>query len=296
MKLKSKATAALFAMTSLALCSLPQGARAQTVNFTFTSAGTSDIVDMDGIGNVYAGLYMGELGTTSINIFCTDFTHDITVGPPDNKYTGDTTYYATDAAASDNPLTYGLNSNGFYDGGLASAMTATDYETANLASGVATKRADAVAYLADKYINNSSLASSYFTGSTTATQQYAAVSMAIWDIVQDGGDGLNTGQVKLDNTSQLLFYGNAVNQIETDAFTQISSSYTNSDIDWLQSQRSTSLVNGKYAHLQDYVYYNPNANHHIIPSAPEPSFPMLLLSFGVIGGGFWLRRRQESNA
>jgi hypothetical protein len=306
MNTKVKATAALGALISAVFFTLPNLGVARADNFVFTNEGTSSVVYLNGVSSgVYAGEYAATFNGTSINIFCTDFTHEISDG---NHYPANSDYSATAAAG---PLTANpsLTTDGYYDGGLASAITQIDYD-ANVGAGTmsVTQRAHEVAYLANTYLGDSNFTGS-LSGYTSTNANLAGVSLAIWDIIQDGGDGLasGNGSVDLNDTtsswtaadySEFVTLGDYYENQALNAYNANGGSDLYSNVDWLQAPRTmnsngtgnTTSNNGHYSHLQDYVTNSTDIIPLHTSPAPEPSFSMLLLSFILIGGAIRFRR------
>ena len=84
---------------------------------------------------VYAGRYRAQLGPAVgqgplANIFCVDFNHDIHLG---DSYVADTQNLLTDPAAPQ-------RAGGYYNGGLASALTTGDYQPTGATDGNAARQ------------------------------------------------------------------------------------------------------------------------------------------------------------
>ena len=129
----------LAGLAAVAAVGLGGAAKADTT-FTFNSdLSGSEVVNLVGIGGVYAGRYEAQLGPAVgqgplTNIFCVDFTHDIYLN---------STYLANTQQMITNPA--GPAAGGYYTGGLASALVPGDYNPSNLGTVSAAQRADEVA-------------------------------------------------------------------------------------------------------------------------------------------------------
>jgi len=249
--------------------------RAQST-FTLVGTGNSDTMNISYNGGAsyedgYVGEYTGSLNGTTTNVFCTDISNDINVG---QSYAANTSSMVTDAA--------GALSGGYYSGGLASAMNANDYG-ALFPSGslTASQRASEVAWLADTYLGaTASTFASGASGSTSLNDNMAGVSLSIWDIVQDGGDGLNKGSVVTESSTQAAM-GGLVSYYEAQASAH--SNFSSDVVEWIQAPRS---ADG--SHAQDFLAVVPN-----VVAAPEPSVWMTGLTLaGGIGGAMFRGRRR----
>ncbi len=281
------------------LGALSPAAQAQTPTqlFHFDSPGQSAVVYLNGLPyGVYAGRYQATLSGNSIGIFCTDFTNDINIG---DSYDADTQYLVTDPAATASG-TVTLTPQGYYTGGLASALNDQDYHP-NTGGLTNAQRAGAVAWLTDQYLNAASF--SGYAGDTNPSDNFAGVNLAIWDIVQDGGDGFanGAGQVALAaNQSNYLGLADYYEGLAKDYIT--THGYSSNTVAWLQAPRTMSggvpVLDGKYEiHLQDYVTTAPaRTPMNTGSAAPEPPFSLLLLCFGLVGVGWRLRRRPVRRA
>ena len=285
----------------LATCALAGAAQADTV-FTFpTSASValpgSEVVGLvNSSGNpfgVYAGRYTAQIGPTSgpsvlTNIFCVDFTHDIELG---DTYSANTQHLLTSPAATK------ASTDAYYNGGLASALNGSDYNPSGAMA--AAQRASEVAYLADSYLNATSLTfTSNFSGSTDLGANLAAVSLSIWDIVQDGANGLGTGGVRLWNPGATNYDGYSAS-----VYSQLTSltgyyenqaaqhsTYQSSTATWIQAPR-----NGSDGHYQDYVMEAGGVNPHGPAAVPEPgSLAPMLFGVGGLAALAITRRRKTT--
>jgi len=216
--LKPRILKALDMIAPVALVCGALAGPASADTFTFlTGSGNSNTANISADGgahfiNGWAGVYQGQLtdatGTKTVNLFCTDVNHDVN---PGDTYQIDLSHNITDAAGG----TYVVNGHTYYDGGLASALGAGDFNVANYNSSLPesatnvswSSRASEVAWLADQFQNRT-----YYngaSGSTNSSMNASAVNMAIWDIVQDGGDGIHTGNgtVVVDDGAYANFSG-----------------------------------------------------------------------------------------
>ena len=252
------------------------GASAQT--FTFLGdMSDSKVVTVTSDGGAtslsgYAGRYKAQLGAGPVtNIFCVDINHEIQAG---DTFTANTQYNITSAS--------GAFSGSYYSGGLASALTNGDI--ASLTFTQATARAGEVAYLADSYLSASSFSGA--SGSTDSTNNFAALSLSIWDIVQDGGDGLTAGQVQA-GSSDAAAYGSLVGYYENQAAWH--TDYTSSTAGWIQAPE-----NPIGTHFQDYVYEKPLETRDRLQAVPEPSMTAFISCLSLVASAFWLRRRKTT--
>jgi hypothetical protein len=228
--------------------------------------------------NGYAGRYKAQLGSGPVtNIFCVDINHEIHVG---DTFAANTQYNITSPA--------GAFGGGYYSGGFASALTNGDIATLTFTQ--ATARAGEVAFLADHYLNAVSFDGS--SGSTNNVDNFAALNMSIWDIVEDGGDGLTMGQVQVGSSdagsSDAAAYGSLVGYYENQAASH--TDYTSNTAGWIQAPEQPLGT-----HFQDYVYEKPLTTPHGNPQAvPEPSLTAFGGCLSLVAGAFWLRRRKTA--
>ena len=249
-------------------------AQAQTQTFTFVNdmSGSQVVTLTDDGGksyfNGYAGRYEGQIGSGPVsNIFCVDISHEIHAG---DTYAANTQYTITNPAGS--------LSGGYYGGGLASALTDGDIASVTLTQ--ANTRSSEVAYLADNFLNAASFSGA--SGSANAVDNLTAINLSLWDIVQDGGDGLSAGQVQA-GASDASAYGSLVSYYE--GLAALHTTYASDTATWVQAPQQT-----PGQHLQDYVYEKP-----VGPQAvPEPGMPTVLSCLSLILGGLWLRRRRQA--
>ncbi len=250
-----------------------QEVRAQTQTFTFSKdLSDSKVVTLTEDGGKtsfqgYAGRYKGQLGSgPTTNVFCVDIGHEIHVG---DTYAANTQYDITSAAGS--------LGGGYYSGGLASALTNGDIASVTLTE--ANRRASEVAFLADNYLNATSFSGA--SGSTDLGNNLTGLGLSVWDILQDGGNGLGAGQVQT-GTSDAGAYGGLVSYYECLAAAH--TGYTSRTAGWVQAPQTA-----PGQHMQDYVYEKP-----ISPQAvPEPGMTAFLSSLSLVAGGFWLRRKRQ---
>jgi len=248
--------------------------RAQTQTFTFSSdlSGARVVTLTQDGGKTsfqgYAGRYKGQLGSAPVNVFCVDIGHEIHVG---DSYAADTQYDITSRA--------GALNGGYYGGGLASALTSGDIASLTLTQ--ANGRASEVAYLADNYLNAASFSGA--SGSTDTGANLTGLGLSVWDILQDGGDGLAAGRVQT-GASDAGAYGGLVSYYE--ALASAHAGDASQTAAWAQAP-----LDAAGRHLQDYVYERPVA----APAAvPEPGIVTFLSSLGLVAGGFGLRRRRQA--
>ncbi len=271
----SKTSVKLAAAALIVILGGSKGALAQTQTFSFSGAlpGSQVVTVSSDSGSSYeqgyAGRYHGTLAGDPINIFCVDITHDIHTS---DTYTANTQYHITDAKGS---LT-----GAYYAGGLASAITTNDLGSVTVTGIEASHRASQVAWLADNYLNASSFSGS---GDTDLTNNLTAISLSIWDIVRDGGNGLTAGQVKAKNLGSL---GSLVTYYEALAGNQ--TAYQSSTAMWIQAPQSTSG-----GHLQDYVYVKNSVTNGTLQAVPEPGVPTMILCMGLVAGAVVVTRKRR---
>lgn len=276
MSIFSKTSVGLTAAALIVILGGAKGASAQTFSFSGALPGSQVVtVSSDGgnsYENAYAGRYHGTLAGDPINIFCVDISHAIHTS---DTYTANTQYHITDAKGS---LT-----GSYYAGGLASAITTNDLGSVTVTGIEASHRASQVAWLADNYLSASSFSGS---GNTDLTNNLTAISLSIWDIVRDGGNGLGSGQVKAKHLGSL---GSLVSYYEALAGNQ--TSYQSSTAMWIQAP----LSDGG-GHLQDYVYVKNGGNPGIPQPVPEPGVPTMILCMGLVAGAVVVARKRRMTA
>jgi hypothetical protein len=239
--------------------------------FTNVAAGDSSIVTISGDGGaqtvtVWAGRYSGQLNGQDINDFCVDLNHDISFG---TSYTADVSDNISDASGGEITTANGT----YFNGGLSSALDSGYYQP--VASPVTNQqRADEVAYLIHSYGNASA---SSFNNGYSLTSNLTAVSLSIWDIETDAGDGLTSGQVVTDSGTAST-YGSLVNTFESDAAAHMNDQYL--DVKWIQAP----IADGGY---QSFGY---------VAAVPESS-TITIFAFMLAGGLLCLRTaRKKRNA
>lgn len=224
-----------------------------------------------GVGNPYngtarVGRYTGKFADgTAVTMFCVDARHFD--GTPFTTLDAASIPLVSDGATAYNATARFYEANGVY-GGIASALTKDDYIPTNgivPSAADAALRASQVAYLVDKWGNAT------FATVNAGRDQMAAVQLAIWDILQDGGDGMQLGSFMSNANS----YYAAVNAVLADA-SSIDSSYVGSAI-WIEAQRGATAG----AHVQDWAY----------TPVPEPVFMQMGALVGLSGAGLLRRRR-----
>ncbi|MEI6913559.1 MAG: hypothetical protein WCL39_00330 [Armatimonadota bacterium] len=259
---RKKSIARLMCIGALLLCSctLASADAAQITpgKFLFLDEGNSvaTAITLDGIAEyVWAGAYQISwaadpvvLGhpdlTDSQYAFCTDPTHNVTNG------------YRT-AANVIAPLNDAI-------AGLPSA----EYIFAGGAGKQA--EADAVTYLSRKYL---------IPGVGPSALNAQVASLAIWDIVHDGGDGLTVGNfrsgARVADVAALI----------QEAFLPLNqASITQNQVRWVQT-----ADDGKYA--QDFAIVTPALSNLLVP---EPAFIQMGALLGMSGLGFLKLRRRKA--
>jgi len=237
-------------------------------NYTLTGAGNSNVATLSGDGGAttvtgYAGRYTGQLGGNDINVFCVDLNHDINFG---QGYAADVSHSISDASGAQN--------GDYFNGGLASALDSGYY---NPGPGPLTnqQRADEVGYLIHAYDNAKA---ANFHNSYDLTTNETAVSLSIWDIIADGGDGLTHGKMVSD-AGTASTYGSLVSNLETQAQNYKNSQFL--DVTWIQAPTSGGL--------QGFGYTN-----YVAP-VPEAG-TVAIFGLMLIGGVLTLRTRGKQTA
>ena len=276
MAIFSKTQAGLTAVALGVILSGAKGVSAQTFSFSGALPG-SQVVTISSNGGSsyeqgYAGRYHGTLAGDPINVFCVDITHKIHTN---DTYKANTQYRITDKKGS--------LSGSYYGGGLASAITTNDLGSVTVTGTEASHRASQVAWLADNYLNASSFSGS---GDTDLTNNLSAISLSIWDIVRDGGNGLKSGQVQAKNLGSL---GSLVTYYEALAGNQ--SAYQSTTAMWIQAPQSEFGD-----HLQDYVYVKGGHSTRTPQPVPEPGVPSMLLCLGLVAGAVVVARKRQTTS
>jgi hypothetical protein len=153
---------------------------------------------------------------------------------------------------------------------MYSAMTAADYDPKGLGStpfSTVAERVNAVAYLVHAYLN-----------SGASKETLGKVQLAIWDIVNDGGDGASAGAFQAKDGADVAF---DLSGILTEA-----SGWKGFAVrrpEWIQAPRLGSPPKPS-DHVQDFAY----------DPVPEPAFYQMaaLLTLGGLG---LLRRRGKKS-
>jgi hypothetical protein len=143
---------------------------------------------------------------------------------------------------------------------MSSALISGDYNAQFPGGGLtAAQRSSQTGWLADNFLlADASTFSSGLSGSTNLNDNLAAIALSIWDINQDGADGITTGQLQVDNDGQIKL-GSLVSYYQQQA--ALHSDYASQDNTWIQGPRDASG-----GHPQDVVG----------PRVPEPGTLALL--------------------
>jgi hypothetical protein len=245
---------------------------------TFTLlADSSNAVGMTVSGeNTAAGRYFGQFDNGPIfNVFCIDLHHNIGWG---DGYTPDTSFTITDPSG---PLV-----NGYYQGGYVSAETPQDFNPTP-GGPTNTQRASEIAWIVDNYTNtsNTTFANMGLHGLSTDTNtNLAAIGFSIWDISEDGGNGVSTGQVYMDSVANQASYASLVSYYEKLAALHVF--YKSNNATWVQAP-----VDGNFGHKQDFSLDISQVGPTPPPAVPEPSFVAFALCMAIVAGAFVARRR-----
>jgi hypothetical protein len=269
-------------------------AHAQQVPFTLTGSQYGNTVTVtwyDGgswqNAAVYASPYLATVdGATNVPVFCVDFRHHSYFG---QQYLPavDIAHNVTDQAGG---LTQASNGAYYYNGGLASALTNGDYGV-TVTTSTASVRASQVAWLADNFLSTTSFSGA--SGSADLVSNMTALSLTLWDIVQDGGDGLDQGNFRAIGAS------NSLNRTIADYYLQQASlnsiNYTSSTVAWVQAPRTSAFVNQNGNHAQDYLMIQTDSISSIDP-VPEPSGIVTgIMMFGTTVLGLVRAKRRRQN-
>jgi hypothetical protein len=229
--------------TALALCDVASASTA-TVTVTATSFGQSIYLLKDGTATqAFAGGIVISVNSASTSTLCADL--------------------FTNIALNDN-----------YQANLLQAQYLNPSQTA---------RGYRAAYLF--LTQYGQLTSTVTAGNSTITlnQAMAALQLAVWDIVHDGGDGLSAGRIRsssVTNQTTSAAIRNAANQ-----YIQFSLNYQNGPVNATLYQH----VNGPLAKQQLIGAWRDGTG----PGIPEPS-TYLLTSAGA-GVLAWRHRRRRRN-
>ncbi len=147
-----------------------------------------------------AGRFQGTFNGVQVPLFSTDVKHTLSF---DSGYTANVGFNITDVGGS-------LVSS-YYQGGLASVLSSNaDFVSPTITAGAAATRSSEVAWLVDTYLNSTvGTFSTLGSGSTSLLTNEVAIQLAIWDLTQDGGDGLGAGTLRV-NGADLTTYGSIV--------------------------------------------------------------------------------------
>jgi hypothetical protein len=258
--------------------------------FQFVGVSDSDVVYFANEGGVYAGGYQGKLASgTAFGIFCTDFTHNI--ANPDSYSTlvtlGSITNTPTEMLHKISPSTnyyYQSAQSTNHIGGLTSAMGPLDYHTNNNGPLTFNQRASAVSYLTDTYLN-----------ATTDKNHRAGAQIAIWDIIQDGGDGLAAGSVvtttsqNTDGAAAVLDATTIIANVEANnALGTTIRSWNDPNTYWIQSPHSSTT---DYNEKQSFTYHD--SAFTVQDVVPEPAFYQMSALLLLGGAGLFRLRRKR---
>lgn len=231
-----------------------------------------------------AGFYNAQLENksatdqfTAVQVLCTDARHNI--GVPDS-YDTLVSLGTVSLSPAGTLIQEIYNSKYYYEAGfgggagLVSAINSNDYTPQ---SGLLTsqERANEVAYLVD-YLSN--------PANSIDTNHAAAGQLAIWDIVQDGGDGVTNGSFRASGTN-VTAVASLISGYETAA--QAFKSTTNSYSVWIESGRTNAVNNSQTGdHLQDFAFRS---------SSPIPEASTLIGFGSLVGiGGLGLLRNKRT--
>lgn len=257
---------------------------AQTTNFLLTGdiSETAQVnVTHDGIvanvSNVRVGRYKMTFNAGPVvNGWCTDILHGISFG---TGYTANALFSGTDPIAASN-ANGGLNSatGGYYPGGLASALVNGDFTTVSSPTAVA--RAASASWLADTYLNTTDF-NPVGSGNTAFQPNISAIQLSIWDILQDGADGVNNGLVRTDATGSTA-YSSLVTFYEAQALSH--NNFSTSALKFVQAPVNFTAPS-TFVHAQDFLSRT---------SVPEPGAVAMFVGTGVVGMmGLSMRKRAK---
>ena len=224
--------------------------------FTNVGPGHTGIVTISNDGGAtstsgYAGLYEGNLNGHDLNDFCVDLNHDIPFG---TSYTADRSHLITDAS--------GPQVGDYYNGGLSSAID-SGYIPTYGGSLTSQQRADEVGYLIHTYGN---WHTDNFTNGSDLDTNLAAINVSIWDIENDGGDGISAGLVVGDGAT-IATYGSLISNFEAEASAHSGEQF--GDVHWIEAP----VAPGGF---QSFGYVQP------VPEAGTMTLFGLLLAGGAL--------------
>jgi hypothetical protein len=253
----------------------PSASRANQIFTLVDILPDSQLVNISSDGGVtfnggYAGRYQGQFGSgPNFHVFCVDLNHDVGVG---DSYNAKTDWRITDRAGS--------KVGNYYAGGLASALNPTDYNP-QAGGPNAQQRADMIGILSEDFLNATAATfAGGASGSTDLNDNLTAISLSIWDIGQDGADGLAAGTMQGDAGTQASFSG-LVNYYE--ALARANMNTPSAVAWWIQAPRDSDNN-----HAQDFVFLGP--------AVPEPgSMAMLVALLLAVGFMRLIRGRSVRN-
>ena len=277
-------------MTSIALAAISAilmapAAKSQTFTLLSDQSESQSVWLSENSGGVYnssiAGRFKGVLAGPVFNTFCNDLFHNINFG---QSFTAGISYKVSDAAGA-----LSNNSGGYYQGGLASGLTNTDYITTggNPTAAQAQVRSAASAWILDTYGNTINF-TGLGTGSSNLVDNTTAMQIAIWDLVQDGGDGVSAGTVRLDTalhgqaTSDNAKFSPMVNFFESAALAAANAVGGYKGRAYFIVAPTTNSA-GTFTHLQNFS-----------AAVPEPGEMTMILGVGMMGVAGIYRKRKVS--